>query len=83
LLCPGRKQVYRESKLVSKILKDFQLVPPWSSVVHQQHIAYRITNFKEREKKKQDPISHRQQGPESISKRKIQEGLPRAETPSS
>jgi hypothetical protein len=51
LLCPGRKQVYRESKLVSKILKDFQLVPPWSSVIHQQHIAYRITNFKERKKK--------------------------------
>jgi hypothetical protein len=82
LLCPGRKQVYRESKLVSKILKDFQLVPPWSSVVHQQHIAYRITNFKER-KIKQDPISHRQRGRESISKRKIQEGLPGAETPSS
>jgi hypothetical protein len=53
LLCPGRKQVYRESKLVSKILKDFQLVPPWSSVFHQQHIACRITNFKlQREKKK-------------------------------
>jgi hypothetical protein len=48
----------------------------------QQHIAYRITNFKER-KIEQDPISHRQRGRESTSKRKIQEGLPGAETPSS